>query len=48
MTGMPIFGKMSVGVVNVARTPKMAIRTAITTNVYGRESASRTMPSISP
>jgi hypothetical protein len=43
MTGMLIFGKISVGVPNTERTPKIAIRIAMTTKVYGRESASRTI-----
>src|SRR5947209_20507926 len=36
MTGMSIFGKMSVGVVLADSTPRMTITSAITTNVYGR------------
>src|ERR1700722_19052500 len=43
MTGMLIFGKISVGVPSTERTPKIAIRIAITTKVYGRASASRTI-----
>src|ERR1700740_463895 len=42
-TGMSIFGKMSVGVRTIARPPKIKIRIATTTNVYGRFSASFTI-----
>ena len=45
-TGMPMFGKMSVGVRTAAVTPKMTISIAITTNVYGLLSAIRTIASI--
>ena len=38
-----MLGKMSVGVNSAARTPKMAMATARTTNVYGRLSAVRTI-----
>src|SRR6202043_2694417 len=44
MTGMLIFGKMSVGVRNAAVVPKIKISSAMTTKVYGRRSASRTTP----
>jgi hypothetical protein len=43
MTGIPIFGKISVGVRNADSVPKIRIRIAMTTNVYGRESASLTI-----
>src|ERR1700722_5086994 len=43
MTGMLMFGKISVGVPSTERTPKIAIRIAITTKGYGRASASRTI-----
>src|SRR5580700_3339807 len=42
-TGMSIFGKMSVGVRTIARPPKIKIRIASTTSVYGRFSASFTI-----
>ena len=38
-----MFGKMSVGVRIAERTPKMPIRIAMTTNVYGRFSANLTI-----
>src|SRR5437016_8307450 len=41
--GMSIYGKMSTGMVTTADPPRMAIRIAITTNVYGRLNASRTI-----
>ena len=43
MTGMSTSGKMSVGIRRMATTPRSAISIAITTNVYGRRSASRTI-----
>src|SRR6185295_14714991 len=43
MTGMLISGKMSTGVRAMVRTPPMAIRSAITMNVYGRRRARRTI-----
>src|ERR1700736_5241283 len=42
-TGMLIFGKMSVGVRSAASVPRIKIRIAITTNVYGRLKASFTI-----
>ena len=45
-TGMPMLGKMSVGVLIAADTPKMTISIAITTNVYGLLRAIRTIASI--
>ena len=42
-TGMLISGKMSVGVRTAASTPPIRIRIAITTKVYGRDSAIRTI-----
>src|SRR5262245_27458031 len=42
-TGMSMYGKMSTGVVAIATPPRMAIRTAATTNVYGRRRASLTI-----
>src|SRR5260221_12876993 len=41
---MSMFGKMSVGVRRADATPKIMINSAITMNVYGRQSASLTMP----
>src|ERR1700681_3201596 len=41
-----MFGKMSVGVRRADATPKIMISSAITTNVYGRRSASLTMPTM--
>ncbi len=38
-----MFGKMSVGAWQAEYTPPSAIRIAMTTNVYGRRSASRTI-----
>src|SRR6202521_583836 len=46
MTGMLMFGKMSVGVRRADAVPKIRISTAMTTNVYGRRKASRTIPII--
>src|SRR3981189_143888 len=43
---MSMFGKMSVGVRRADATPKIMISTAMTTKVYGRRSASLTMPII--
>jgi hypothetical protein len=40
---MSIFGKISVGVRTIARPPRIKIRIASTTNVYGRFSASFTI-----
>ncbi len=42
-TGMLIFGKMSVGVRKIASVPMIRMRMAITTIVYGRRNASRTI-----
>src|SRR5579864_3033479 len=42
-TGMLILGKMSVGVRKISRTPIARMRMAMTTNVYGRRNASRTI-----
>ena len=44
MTGMRISGKISVGVRSAASGPMIRIRSASTTNVYGRSSAMRTIP----
>ena len=41
-----MLGKMSVGVLIAAATPKMTISIAITTNVYGLFRAIRTIASI--
>ncbi len=38
-----MYGKMSVGMVMMALTPRMAINTATTTKVYGRRNANRTI-----
>ena len=46
ITGMPMFGKMSVGVFSAASTPTIRISTARTMKVYGRCSATRTIQSI--
>src|SRR5712671_2827360 len=46
MMGMLMLGKMSVGVRNAEAVPKIRISTAMTTNVYGRRKASRTIPSM--
>src|ERR1043166_4627324 len=35
-TGMSMYGKMSTGIVVMAALPRIAIRIAITTKVYGR------------
>src|SRR6267143_2071626 len=43
---MLMFGKMSVGVRSADAVPKIRISTAMTTNVYGRRKASRTIPII--
>src|SRR5438045_9420218 len=40
---MSMLGKISVGMVRIEIPPRMAIRIDITTNVYGRRSASRTI-----
>src|SRR2546428_9183702 len=42
-TGMLMEGKMSTVMVTMAATPRTAIKRAMTTNVYGRRSASRTI-----
>jgi|SRR5260370_19460887 hypothetical protein len=42
-TGMLMFGKISVGVRTIASIPIMRISMAITTKVYGRRNASRTI-----
>jgi hypothetical protein len=42
-TGMLMAGKMSTVIVTMAATPRTAIKRAITTNVYGRRRASRTI-----
>src|SRR4029077_12212985 len=42
-TGMSISGKISVGVFLIAATPSNKMSSAITTNVYGRLSASLTI-----
>jgi len=42
MTGMSMSGKMSFGIPRIVTTPRMAMRNAITTKVYGRLSATRT------
>src|SRR3977135_4375818 len=44
MTGMLMFGKMSVGVRKAEAVPKIRISTAMTMNVYGRRKARRTIP----
>src|SRR6202171_3012323 len=41
-----MFGKMSVGVRRADATPKIMIKSAMTMKVYGRRSASLTMPII--
>jgi hypothetical protein len=46
ITGMLMFGKMSVGVRKAEAVPKIRISTAMTMNVYGRRKASRTIPII--
>src|SRR3982074_1191185 len=46
ITGMLMLGKVSVGVRSADTTPKIMISIAMTTNVYGRRSASLTMPII--
>src|SRR4051794_28456008 len=43
---MLMFGKMSVGVRKADAVPKIRISSAMTTNVYGRRKASRTIPII--
>src|SRR5260370_38761387 len=45
-TGMPILGKISVGVLIAESVPKIRMTTARTMNVYGRSSATRTILSI--
>src|SRR6266849_8886090 len=42
-TGMLMFGKMSVGVRKIESVPRIKIRIASTTNVYGRFSATLTI-----
>src|SRR6266849_2332855 len=42
-TGMLMFGKMSVGVRKIESVPRIKIRMASTTNVYGRLSATLTI-----
>src|SRR6267378_8060005 len=42
-TGMLMFGKMSVGVRKIESVPRIKIRIASTTNVYGRLSATLTI-----
>src|SRR3954470_23954596 len=42
-TGMLIFGKMSTDIVMMASTPTTAMSRDITTNVYGRLNARRTI-----
>jgi len=42
-TGISIFGKMSTDIVMMDNTPMTAMSSDITTNVYGRLSASRTI-----
>src|SRR5947208_14430982 len=42
-TGMLMEGKMSTVMVTMAATPRTAIKRAMTTNVYGRRSASMTI-----
>src|ERR1700730_6011211 len=42
-TGMSMFGKISVGVRTIASIPIIRISIAITTKVYGRRNASRTI-----
>src|SRR5262249_30305780 len=44
MTGILMSGKMSVGVRSAVSGPMMSSSSASTTNVYGRRSATRTMP----
>src|SRR5229473_3301420 len=48
MTGMLMFGKISVGVRKAETVPKIRISNAMTMNVYGRRRASRTIPTIAP
>src|SRR3954449_11559721 len=43
---MLMLGNMSVGVCSAEATPKIMISSAITTKVYGRRSASLTMPTM--
>src|SRR5882762_395499 len=47
-TGMLMFGKMSVGVRKMDSVPRIKIRIASTTNVYGRFSATLTIHIIHP
>src|SRR5690349_3365200 len=47
-TGMSMYGKMSTAMVAMADPPRMAIRIAITTNVYGRLRASLTIHILGP
>src|SRR5436305_3057153 len=42
-TGRSIYGKMSTGMVAIETAPRIAINSAMTTNVYGRRSASLTI-----
>src|ERR1700757_4681013 len=42
-TGMSMLGKISVGVRTIANIPMIRMSMAITTNVYGRRNASRTI-----
>src|SRR5216684_7952276 len=46
ITGMLMFGKISVGVRSADAVPKIRISTAMTINVYGRRRARRTTPII--
>src|SRR5258707_10201517 len=43
-TGILMFGKMSVGGLSAEATPKIMMSSAMTMKVYGRRSASLTMP----
>jgi hypothetical protein len=43
ITGIPILGKISVGVRMIAKRPRITIRIDATTKVYGRRIASRTI-----
>src|SRR5665213_772458 len=42
-TGISMFGKISVGIERMLKTPRIRIKSAKTTKVYGRRSASRTI-----
>src|ERR1700750_1113681 len=46
ITGTPMLGKMSVGVLSAASGPTIRISNASTTKVYGRCKATRTIQSI--